>query len=70
MSFDYVHDELITPYKGELETWYTANKSVTIYLKLLVLTAISLIKPHIDFIRYFDGAPEPGPDLQSILYGQ
>lgn len=67
LSFDYVHDELITPYKGELETWYAANQSVTIYIKLLVLTAISLIRTDLNFLRYFDGAPTPGEDLQNIF---
>lgn len=70
MSFDYVHDELITPYKGELETWYAANNSVIIYVKILILTALSLIKPHLDYIRFFKGAPQPGPELQPVLYGQ
>lgn len=69
-SFDFVHDELITPYKGELETWYAANNSVVIYIKLLVLTAISLVNPNLDYIRFFKGAPKPSQELQPILNGQ
>ena len=67
MKFDYVHDELITPFKGDLETWYAANNSIIMYIKILVLTAISLISPHRDFLRFFDGAPRPGSDLQRML---
>ena len=67
LSFDHVHDELITPYKGDLETWYAAKNSVFNYVKILLLTAISLINPHGDYMRFFDGAPRPGSDLQRIL---
>ena len=67
LSFDYVHDELIAPYKGELETWNAANNSVFNYVKILLLTAISLISPHGEYMRFFDGAPRPGSDLQRIL---
>ena len=67
MSFDYAHDELIAPYKGELETWFAANNSVVTYIKILVLTAFSLISPHRDYLRFFDGAPQAGPDLQRIF---
>lgn len=70
LNFDYVHDELITPYKGELETWYAANASVIVYLKIMVLTAISLIEPQIDFLRFFKGAPQPRPELKTILARQ
>lgn len=67
LSFDYVHDELITPYKGELETWYAANNSMIIYIKILALTAISLISPHRNFLQFFEDAPRPGADLQRVL---
>jgi lipopolysaccharide/colanic/teichoic acid biosynthesis glycosyltransferase len=67
LSFDHVHDELIAPYKGELETWNAANNSVFNYVKILLLTAVSLVRPHRDYLRFFDGAPRPGSDLQRIL---
>jgi lipopolysaccharide/colanic/teichoic acid biosynthesis glycosyltransferase len=67
MEFDYVHDQLITPYKGELESWYAANRSVPLYIKILLLTAISLISTRRDFLQYFDNAPRPESDMRQIF---
>ena len=67
LRFDYVHDRLITPYKGELETWYSANNSPMAYIKILVLTAVSLLMPRLDYLQFFEGVPKPEPALQKIF---
>ena len=64
---DYVHDHLITPYKGELEKWYADNRSVYLYFKILILTAFSLIEPTYPFLRFFPGAPVPELHLKALM---
>ncbi len=66
-EFEYYHDHVITPYKGELERWYAANKSVGLYLKIIFLTAVSIVRPDINFLRFFPGAPKPGSKLAAVL---
>jgi lipopolysaccharide/colanic/teichoic acid biosynthesis glycosyltransferase len=67
MDSDYVHDQLITPFKGELEKWYAENRSTFMYFKILILTAASVVMPNYDYLRFFDGVPTPGGELQPIL---
>lgn len=36
---DAFYDQVIMPYKGELEEWYVAHASLAVYLKIVLLTA-------------------------------
>jgi lipopolysaccharide/colanic/teichoic acid biosynthesis glycosyltransferase len=67
LDFDHVHDELITPYKGELEMWYAQNRSIGIYFKILLLTAISVLIPDRNYLEYFCGVPRPPAELEALL---
>ena len=42
---NYIHDNLITPYKGQLECWYVEHRSVANYFKLIFATVLVVIKP-------------------------
>jgi len=42
---DKFHDEIITPYKGELEIWYCKNQSTEKYALLILLTALAVTFP-------------------------
>ena len=56
------YDEVIIPYKGDLELWYAKNRSITVYLKLIILTILSILLPKEDLARRFlKGLPE-SPD--------
>lgn len=66
-GFDEFHDRVIAPFKGELERWYAEHRSVGGYFKILLLTALSLIKPRIDFLRFFPGTPVPRRELKKLL---
>lgn len=62
-------DNIITPYKGELEEWYITNQSFYLYLKILFLTLCSVILPkYIQAENYFEGLPEMPSELRKIIY--
>ncbi len=67
LGFDYVHDELITPYKGDLELWYAANRSIVLYFRILFLTAISILVPGGSYLESFPGLPQPPAELRRLL---
>lgn len=39
------HQNIIAPYKASLECWYYDNRKITIYFKLILLTAVAVICP-------------------------
>lgn len=61
------HDEVITPYKGDLEVWYAKHKSLQLYLLIIYLTAASIINRNLVTIKYFKGLPTPPPELLAVL---
>lgn len=65
---DYVHDKLITPYKGELETWYVENRGIYSYFMIILLTVWSFIKPESKAVyRVFKDLPPCPPELTGYL---
>ena len=61
-------DTVITPYKGELEEWYSLNQSFYLNLKILFLTIFAVVFPgYIQPENYFDGLPEMPPELSKII---
>lgn len=64
---DNFHDHVIAPYKGELELWYSQNRSLFLYLELIVLTAMVVISPSFSIRRLFKDLPIAPPALESIL---
>ena len=61
------HDDVITPFKGELEVWYAQHKSLKLYFLIIYLTAASIINRKLIAIKYFRGLPKPPPELMSLL---
>lgn len=65
---DQFYDEVIMPYKGELECWYVKNKGVSVYLKSILLTAWVVLFPNSSaHWRVFAGLPSPPEELVNIL---
>ena len=61
-------DTVITPYKGELEEWYSLNQSFYLYLKILFLTIVTVVFPrYIQPENYFDDLPEMPSELSKII---
>jgi lipopolysaccharide/colanic/teichoic acid biosynthesis glycosyltransferase len=55
---DRFYDEVIMPYKGKLEEWYVANQSLSLYLKLIFLTAWVVLFPKSDLhTKWLKGLP-------------
>ena len=42
---DNFHNNVITPYKGELEKWYINHKNLGLYFKLIFMTVEVVLKP-------------------------
>lgn len=52
---------IIAPHKGELELWYQEHRNLLVDLKLLVLTAVCVLRPSDPDLlyRHFPTAPRP-----------
>ena len=61
------HDDVITPFKGELEVWYAQHKSLKLYFLIIYLTAASIIYRQINTLSYFEGLPTPPPEINRLL---
>ena len=64
------HREVIMPYKGELESWYADHRSLSMYVKLIILTIDAVLNPKSrrwwrDLKTY--GIPKPPKALQEYL---
>ncbi len=55
--------EVIAPYKAALERWYAQHQSFGLDLKLILLTALAVLRPELDAARYLDDLPAPAPAL-------
>lgn len=65
---DRLYDEVIMPFKGTLEEWYTQNQTLGTYFKLIALTAWVVAFPRLDIIwRVFPDLPSPNQTLASLL---
>ncbi len=64
----HLHDEIIAPYKGQLELWYVERRNLINYFIMIFLTAWSVLHPGSDaYKRYFKDLPEPPETLKFLL---
>lgn len=65
---DQFHDTVITPYKGELEIWYSRNRNMLTYFLLIFLTVWVIIKPSSSvYTRFLKNLPEVPYNLRPYL---
>jgi len=59
------YDNVISPYKGKVESWYVEHQGLDVYFKLIWLTVIVVIFPHyiIHYKKWFKDFPEPPENL-------
>lgn len=58
------YDDIIAPYKGELEQWYVDNNSLYNYFKLIFLTVwVILFSRSNIYNSIFEELPKPPPEL-------
>lgn len=66
MDFYY---KVVAKYKGQLEKWYYENKSIVVYFKVILLTAILVFHSDIKLVfKWFPGIPKPPAELEKLLY--
>jgi lipopolysaccharide/colanic/teichoic acid biosynthesis glycosyltransferase len=64
------YQNVIAPYKGELELWYSHNMSIRNYFIIVFATAWSIVNPRNLIIwKIFPDLPKPCKDLE-ILFGK
>lgn len=62
------YDEVIAPYKAQLELWYLKKLTPKLYLTLIFLTVINVIKPDVTLLfKLFPDLP-PIPDRLAKYY--
>jgi lipopolysaccharide/colanic/teichoic acid biosynthesis glycosyltransferase len=62
------HQNIINPYKGQLECWYVVHCNLLIYFKIIFITAAVVINPKsIVWKRAFKGLPPVPVDLQKYI---
>ena len=65
---DTFYDQVIMPYKAELEAWFVENRGVRLYFKLIFLTVFAVLLPgRTDTWSWFEGLPEPPSQLAEPL---
>jgi lipopolysaccharide/colanic/teichoic acid biosynthesis glycosyltransferase len=65
---DHFHDEVIAPYKGELELWFARHRNLRSYIVLIALTAWYVVVPGSRLhLRLFRDLPAPPKALASFL---
>ena len=69
VSYEYFHDEVITPFKGELELWYAEHRTTKFYLKVIYLTAVTIVNRHYNVLPHFPNLPRPSDELLAALPG-
>ena len=62
------YEEVIAPFKGELECWFSDNKSIKVYFACIFLTIYSVLIPKNSLIwRVFQDLPVPPESLLKDL---
>ena len=62
------YENVIPLYKGALEQWFVANKSLRLYFAAVFLTIWVVLRPNTQVSwQVFKGLPEPPEDLKLSL---
>ena len=65
---NYVHDKIITPYKGSLECWYVEHRNVANYFKLIFATVVVVLKPESKvWQKWFKDLPPVPENLKEYI---
>ncbi|MBN1364104.1 MAG: sugar transferase [Spirochaetes bacterium] len=66
-DFEFTHDKIITPYKGELEKWYFKNKTILLNFKVILLTIAGLFISNMQVMDFFSNLPEKPKELKNLI---
>lgn len=63
-----VHDNIITPYKGQLECWYVQHRNVSNYFKLIFATVLVVVRPECKtWKKWFKNLPPVPENLKQYI---
>lgn len=58
----------IAPYKGDLESWFVENNTLSNYFKAIIITMVVMISPKsLVAWKYFENLPIPPDELKNLL---
>ena len=63
---EHFYDHVISPYKGQVETWYVEHQSITVYFQLIWLTVMVVLSPDkvLNYEEQFEDFPLPPKELE------
>jgi lipopolysaccharide/colanic/teichoic acid biosynthesis glycosyltransferase len=62
------YDQVVAPYKGEVESWYVAHQNLHNYFLIIFLTVWVVISPPSNIVwRFFPDLPIPPNKLKKVL---
>ena len=62
---DMIYNDVIMPYKGDLERWYVSNKSLFVYFACIILTVWVVLTAKGDAVfQLFNTLPKPPENLE------
>lgn len=64
------YDEVIAPYKGEVEQWYVENQTLWNYFLMIILTVWVVLVPRSRVVWRLRGLPRPPAELEGALIGR
>ena len=64
---DEFYKNVITPYKGALEVWYSENKSLGLYFRLIFMTVGVVLNPASRSWMKLKGIPKPPAELEKFF---
>ena len=65
---DNYYKSIIVPYKGELEVWYSNNKTILLYFKIIIATFLVVLFPKSTYFKkILANIPSPPPELKNIV---
>jgi len=60
--------KIISPYKGQLETWYVKNRSVLLYFQLIILTIMAVLIPEKKlYKKWLYDLPQEPEELKNLI---
>ncbi|BBU63717.1 glycosyl transferase [Methylosinus sp. C49] len=64
-----IYDQIIAPYKGQIEAWYIEHATLDTYFAIIAVTIWTVLFPGSDLVwRVFVQLPEPPDELKSALH--
>ena len=64
---DEFYKNVITPYKGQLEVWYSKHRNVFMYFRLIFMTVEVVTNPENKSWKKLKGIPQPPAELEAYL---